>query len=151
MAETEYDERFGEWDGDEYNGWRFITYAEMGLVEHDMGLADANQGPIDKTKIWVTRTQPRDPKTGAIAFDMSFNVETDDEVKLRAPILALMDMNSNSFPYPEVTQAVDDWVEKAKEYPNTRRKCLCCRRKATKGLVLCKGCGDKFGKVIYSE
>jgi hypothetical protein len=26
MEETEYDERLGEWDGDEYNGWRFITY-----------------------------------------------------------------------------------------------------------------------------
>ena len=148
MAETEYDERLGAWDGDEYNARRTMPRWGWLMPRSDWKI---KQGPIDKTKIWVTRTQPRDPETRAIAFDMSFNVGTDDEVKLRVPILALMDMNSNSFPYPEVSQAVDDWVEKAKEYPNTRRKCLCCRRKATKGLVLCKGCGDKFGKVIYSE
>lgn len=144
MAETHYDERLGEWDGDEYNGWRFVTYAEMGL-------ADDNPEPIDNTKIWVARTQPRDQETGSIAFDMSFNVGTDDEMKLRVPIIALMNMNDNSFPYEEVTEAVNDWVDTAKRFPHTRRNCLCCWNRATKGKVLCQGCHTNFGEVIYAD
>lgn len=36
-------------------------------------------------------------------------------------------------------------------FPHTRRKCLCCWKKATKGKVLCQGCHTKFGQVIYAD
>lgn len=29
MSEEEFDESLGEWDGDEFNGWRFIYYEDL--------------------------------------------------------------------------------------------------------------------------
>jgi len=29
MSEEEFDESLGEWDGDEFNGWRFIYYNDL--------------------------------------------------------------------------------------------------------------------------
>lgn len=128
----------GEWDGDEFNGWRFIPYE---VEEEDV--------PDEQVKVWVARSQPRDKDTGAIAFDISFEyAQWKDH---RVSILELMDLEDNSFPYEEVTEAVNDWIEKAKRFPHTRRNCLCCWNKATKGKVLCQGCDTKFGVLIYAE
>lgn len=129
----------GEWDGDEYNGWRFMPYE----VDDDQ--------PVEEVKVWVARSQPRDQETGAVAFDISFNVGTEKESISRVPIQALMDLEDNSFPYEEVTEAVNDWIEKAKRFPHTRRNCLCCFKRATKGKVLCQGCNSEFGELIYAE
>ena len=141
MADT--DTRPGEWDGDEFNGWRFIPY--QGVQEPKEDLLD------EQVKVWVARSQPRDKHTGSIAFDISFNVGTKNESLARVSIRELMDLEDNSFPYEEVTEAVNDWIEKAKLFPHTRRKCLCCWKKATKGKVLCQGCHTKFGEVIYAD
>ena len=183
MAEMDYDERLGEWDGDEFNGWRFIPYdpeiadpkprdvicpytdKKLGEwvrwpgCDSDFGVtgwrfipyeAEPDQDvPAEEVKVWVARSQPRDKETGAVAFDISFEyAEWKDH---RVSILDLMDVEDNSFPYEEVTHAVNDWIEKAKRFPNTRRNCLCCWKRATKGKVLCKGCHTKFGDVIYAE
>ena len=138
MAETET--HLGEWDGDEFNGWRFIPY---GVEEEEEDV------PVEQVKVWVARSQPRDKDTGAIAFDISFEyAQWKDH---RVSILALMDLEDNSFPYEEVTEAVNDWIEKAKRFPHTRRNCLCCWKRATKGKVLCQGCHTKFGEVIYAD
>ena len=137
MAETET--HLGEWDGDEFNGWRFIPY----------GVEEEEDVPHEQVKVWVARSQPRDKDTGAIAFDISFEyAQWKDH---RVSILALMDLEDNSFPYEEVTEAVNDWIEKAKRFPHTRRNCLCCWKRATKGKVLCQGCHTKFGEVIYAD
>lgn len=141
MADT--DTRPGEWDGDEFNGWRFIPY--QGVQEPKEDVLD------EQVKVWVARSQPRDKHTGAIAFDISFNVGTKNESLARVSIRELMDLEDNSFPYEEITEAVNDWIEKAKLFPHTRRKCLCCWKKATKGKVLCQGCHTKFGEVIYAD
>ena len=176
MAETET--HLGEWDGDEFNGWRFIPYEVPGengwepldlpppnqaqlLAEDAEYQSIADQGVYDpsldqdqdvsdeQVKVWVARSQPRDKDTGAIAFDISFEyAQWKDH---RVSILALMDLEDNSFPYEEVTEAVNDWIEKAKRFPHTRRNCLCCWKRATKGKVLCQGCHTKFGEVIYAD
>ena len=118
----------------------------------DQGVYDPSLDcPIEEVKVWVARSQPRDQVTGAIAFDISFNVGTEKESISRVPIQALMDLEDNSFPYEEVTEAVNDWIEKAKRFPDTRRNCLCCWKRATKGKVLCQGCHTKFGELIYAD
>jgi len=130
-----YDDSFGEWDGDEYNGWRFVEY----------------EVPGEQVQVWVARSQPRDQVTGSIAFDISYNIGTNNVTKLRVPIQALMDLEDNTFPYEEVTEAVNDWIATAKKYPKTRRNCLCCWQRATKGRVLCGECNIKFGELIYAD
>ena len=144
-----YDQSLGEWDGDEYNGWRFTPYivpVENSWEEEDLTLL--NQGQV---KVWVARSQPRDQETGAIAFDISFDIGSEKESISRVPIQALMDLEDNSFPYEEVTKAVNDWIDKAKRFPHTRRNCLCCWKRASKGKVLCQGCNTQFGDVIYAD
>ena len=47
MADTDYDERLGEWDGNEFNGWRFIRYD----VEDEE--PEVNQEHEEKVKVWV--------------------------------------------------------------------------------------------------
>jgi hypothetical protein len=139
MADSET--LLGEWDGDEFNGWRFIPYEVEEEPDHDVH--------EEEVKVWVARSQPRDKDTGAIAFDISFEyAQWKDH---RVSILDLMDLEDNSFPYEEVTEAVNDWIEKAKRFPHTRRNCLCCWNRATKGKVLCQGCHTKFGEVIYAD
>lgn len=145
MADSDYDEALGEWDGDAYNGARWIPYE----VEDDE--PEVQEEPTEEVKVWVARSQPRDQETGAIAFDISFNVGTEKESISRVPIQALMDLEDNSFPYEEVTQAVNDWIEKANRFPHARRNCLCCWERATKGKVLCQGCNTEFGELIYAE
>ena len=180
MADSDYDEALGEWDGDEFNGWRFIPYEVPGengwepldlpppnqaqlLAEdadyqriadegvYDPSLDQDQDVPEEEVKVWVARSQPRDQETGAVAFDISFNVGTEKESISRVPIQALMDLEDNSFPYEEVTEAVNDWIEKAKRFPHTRRNCLCCFKRATKGKVLCQGCNTEFGELIYAD
>lgn len=145
MADSDYDEALGEWDGDAYHGARWIPYE----VEDDE--PEVEEEPVEEVKVWVARSQPRDQETGAVAFDISFNVGTEKESISRVPIQALMDLEDNSFPYEEVTQAVNDWIEKAKLFPHARRNCLCCFKRATKGKVLCQGCNTEFGELIYAE
>lgn len=149
MDDTHYDELLGEWDGDEFNGWRFIPY-EVAQEEPEVVQDPQEEDvPPEQVKVWVARSQPRDKDTGAIAFDISFeHAEWKDH---RVSILDLMDLEDNSFPYEEVTDAVNDWIEKAKRFPHTRRNCLCCWKRATKGKVLCQGCHSKFGEIIYAD
>ena len=125
-----------EWDGDEYNGWYEVQ-------------EDDQDRPSEQVKVWVARSQPRDKETGAIAFDISFEyAQWKDH---RVSIIELMDLEDNSFPYEEVTESVNDWIEKAKRFPHTRRNCLCCWNKATKGKVLCVECNPKYGELIYAD
>ena len=160
MADVDYDERLGEWDGDEFNGWRFIRYDAEDEEDEEDEEPQVNQDHEEEVKVWVARSQPRDKKTGAIAFDISFKYhrgylrsgfEYAEWKDHRVSILHLMDLEDNSFPYEAVTEAVNDWIHKAKQFPHARRNCLCCRNRATKGKVLCKGCNSKYGDLIYAE
>lgn len=174
MSETDHDERLG----DKYNGSNLIQYevpdengweqlelasptqpqllaedteykriADEGV--YDPSLDQDQDWPTEQVKVWVARSQPRDKFTGAIAFDISF--EYAQWKHHRVSILALMDLEDNSFPYEEVTDAVNDWIDKANRFPNNRRNCICCNKKAIKGKILCKGCNSKYGKLIYAD
>ena len=149
----------GEWDGDEYNGPRFFNFKEIAddtTPEPAVSLpiiGDENDSDTcivnEKVKVWIARSQPRDQETGAIAFDISF--EYANWKMHRVSIIDLMDLEDNSFPYDEVTQAINNWIDVAKRFPHTRRNCLSCNKRATKGKVLCGACHMRFGKVIYAE
>lgn len=120
----------------------------------DSGIQTTTQNQLKMaatTHIWTSRSQPRDPKTGEIAFDMSFDVNTPDESWSRVPITAFMDLEDNSIEYDEVTDAINDWLEMAKQYPHVRRSCVCCRTRATKGKILCGSCTMKYGPTIEGE
>ena len=142
LLDLDYNDAHGEWDGDEYNGPRFFNFKEI-ADDSDTSIVE------EKVKVWVARSQPRDQETGAIAFDISFEYE--NWMMHRVSIIDLMDLEDNSFPYDEVTQAVNHWIDVAKRFPHTRRKCLSCNKRATKGKVLCGACHMRFGKVIYAE
>ena len=103
------------------------------------------------THVWTSRSQPRDTETGEIAFDISFNVGTDKESWSRVPITALMDLTDQTVAHEEVAEAINDWVEVAKQHPFVRRNCICCRRRATKGKILCGPCKPKYGSTIEAE
>lgn len=102
------------------------------------------------TYVWTSRSQPRDLETNEIAFDISFDVGTDNESWSRVPITALMDLQDHSFEYDEVTNAINDWIDTAKQYPNIKRICVCCNKRAIKGKILCTKCSPKYGPTIYA-
>lgn len=96
--------------------------------------------------IHVARSQPRDPRTGAICFDVTYA----DGSWSRVPVQAFVDPQDNLFTHEIVADAVNDWVAMAKRYPFTRRNCLCCSARAFKGGVLCGGCTREWGPAIYA-
>lgn len=96
--------------------------------------------------IHVARSQPRDPKTGAICFDVTYA----DGSWSRVPVQAFVDPQDNLFTHEVVADAVNDWVAMAKRCPFVRRNCLCCSARAFKGGVLCGGCNRVWGPAIYA-
>ena len=100
--------------------------------------------------VWISRSQPRDPLTGAISFDITYDVGKKNESWSRVSIIQLMDMKDNTIHFIEVVNAINDWIEIAKMYPHKRRNCICCNFRANKGRVLCRKCNLTYGKVIYA-
>ena len=100
------------------------------------------------TKVFTSRSQPRIPETGMIAFDIAFNYDTPQERWNRLPLTCLMDIVDKSFEYEEVKSAVNYWREMAQVYPYVRRKCICCRRRAKPKYILCGSCYPKYGETI---
>lgn len=51
MSEEEFDESLGEWDGDEFNGWRFIYYEDLhinqGIQEQEQEQQEEEQSVIN--------------------------------------------------------------------------------------------------------
>ena len=100
------------------------------------------------TKVFTSRSQPRIPETGMIAFDIAFNYDTPQERWNRLPLTCLMDIVDKSFEYEEVKSAVNYWREMAQVYPYVRRKCICCKRRAKPKYILCGSCYPKYGETI---
>ena len=103
------------------------------------------------THVWTSRSQPRDTETGEITFDISFNVGSDKESWSRVPITALMDLTDQTVAHDEVAEAINDWIEVAKHHPFVRRNCICCRRRATKGKILCDQCVGTYGPTVEAD
>lgn len=98
--------------------------------------------------VWTSRSQPRDLETGEIAFDISYDSKTSDWSRL--PIRALIDFSDNTFAHKAIADAINDWIDVAIQYPYNKRKCLCCRKRANKGVVLSACCDMKYGAAIYA-
>jgi len=151
-----HDESNGEWILDENKGWYFYSYNINELSDDneddedkDELILESNEEPVSY-HIWYSRSQPRNLRSGEIAFDISINIGTDKEKTSRIPITKLMDFNDNTIEYEEVVDAINDWIAVANKYPNIRRKCICCLKKAKKGNVLCYGCSNKYNDIIYA-
>ena len=110
------------------------TCADMGVV------------PQEEDYVHVARSQPRDQETGRICFDVTYT----DGSHARVPILRFIDEEDGTFTHSDVAQAVNDWIETAKRHPFTRRSCLCCFERATKGGVLCTRHTATCGEAVYA-
>ena len=106
---------------------------------------------MEITRVWTSRSQPRDKTTGSITFDISFNVGEEHESWSRVPITALMDLEDKSIEYEEVTDAINNWVKVAKHNPFIRRNCVCCKNPSIKGKILCRSCQPIYGPTIEAE
>ena len=100
--------------------------------------------PAPASHVHVARSQPRNVETGAICFDVTYP----DNSWSRVPIYAFIDTNLK-FKNHDVADAVNDWLATAERTPSIRRNCLCCNRRAIKGMVLCTKCMPKWGKAVY--
>ena len=90
----------------------------------------------------VARSQPRDPATGEICFD----VEYKDGTVARVPIRSFMNLEEQFITHDDVSNAVEDWIAVAAKYPYILRKCICCRRRATTGRIMCGFCSKDYGR-----
>ena len=147
--DSQYNESIGEWVLDEIKGWYFYSYNINELSDEDELVLESNEEPVFY-HVWTSRSQPRNLKTGEIAFDISINIGTHKEKTSRIPITKLMDLNDNTIEYEEVVNAINDWILVANKYPNIIRKCICCLKKAKKSNVLCYGCSSKYNNIIYA-
>ena len=114
-----------------------------------LSLLSLAQEPVEhgnQDQVHVARSQPRDPETGAICFDVTYA----DGSWSRVPIQAFIDLADETFSHEEVADAVNDWVATALRHPFVRRNCLCCNRRATNGAVLCATCTPKWGEAVYA-
>jgi len=141
----------GEWILDDTKGWYFYSYNinELSDDQENELVLESNEEPVSY-HVWTSRSQPRNLRTGEIAFDISINISTDNEKTSRIPITKLMDLNDNTIEYEEVVNAINDWIVVANKYPNIIRKCICCLKKAKKNNVLCYGCSNKYNDIIYA-
>ena len=149
--DSQYNESIGEWVLDNTRGWYFNSYNtndEDDEDEEDELVLESNEEPV-LYHVWTSRSQPRNLKTGEIAFDITINIGTDKEKTSRIPITKLMDFNDNTIEYEEVVNAINDWIAVANKYPNIMRKCICCLKKAKKSNILCHGC-KKYNDIIYA-
>ena len=64
---------------------------------------------------------------------------------------ALMDLEEQAFEHEEVCEAINDMRHVAAEYPTRRRNCICCRRRAVRGEILCTTCEPTYGATINAE
>jgi len=109
----------------------------------------SSEGSFDETgRVCWSRSQPRDSETGEICFDLVYEGE---EGWSRVPVTALMDLKDKTFEHEEVTQAINDMRAVAVRWPHRRRNCICCRRKAWIGQILCSGCSPKYGETVEAE
>ena len=119
----------------------------------DSDVQDVPVTDLPFERVEVSRSQPRHKLSGEICFDITYPGE---EEPTRFPIRVLMDNNDHTFIHKEVADAVNHWIAVAQKFPHRRRKCICCDRRAAPsrsgtGVILCHGCGKKYGETVYAE
>jgi len=101
---------------------------------------------LDDYTIVCSRNQPRF-RWGEIAIECLECVDGDQKT-FHQPLSFFID--DGYFIDETVSTWVNDWCNKAKMYPNHRRKCIMCRTKAAKGSVLCHRDMKKWHSTIYA-
>ena len=84
---------------------------------------------------------------GQIAFDVAYDRTSKPQ---RYPITKFMDTTNKTVINKEVADRINHWINVAKQWPATRRNCLCCNHRAIKSKVLCKTCTPIYGATIYA-
>ena len=90
-------------------------------------------------------TMFRHPQTSEVSCDLYFPA---DGSWSSVPITALLNR------MPQLLQgsdAINDWIRFAQDYPTKRRNCLCCNRRAVKGSVLCAVCTPNYHDAVYAQ
>tara|TARA_Y100000591_G_scaffold117686_1_gene100694 strand:+ start:399 stop:1196 length:798 start_codon:yes stop_codon:yes gene_type:complete len=105
--------------------------------------------PHHDDHVAVNRSVPR--VHGQVAFDVTYASGPNKGYWQRVPITHFMDFDNLTFSHQVVTDAVNDWVQTASEFPKARRNCIYCNRPAEKGKVLCWGCIPKYQAIIEAE
>lgn len=119
------------------------------ILKMDEELATLNQEQLDKeqhVQVWYSRDWPRDQKTGAMVFEV-ISCENQSSV----PITDLMDLSNQTVEYDVVADAINQMLDVAKQYPNFRRTCICCKRKAQKAKILCWSCTGTYSPTVEAE
>lgn len=155
----------GEEDSDIYNGWTFHPYASIheevpsnSLVSTNFpqysNIVSSNQTKeiLENYNFYIrnSRSQPRHKETSEICFDITYHPRTKKEKTYRIQITKLIDLTDDTVKYQEITDAINDWINVAIEYPDKNRKCIFCNKRAIKSLILCKDCKYKYYKTIYA-
>ena len=95
---------------------------------------------------WNVRFSRSQPRVGGVVC-VEVEISATGAVE-KWPLEAFID--GDFFTNDTVCEMVNDWNATASAWPNVKRLCLLCRRKATKGLTICGHCEFKgLGQVIY--
>lgn len=159
----QFDDSQGEWDGDEYNDLTFHSYSsdEVIILENEPTLVRQNgfhekDNPMlesnskSEISILISRSYSRDAKTGEILFDISYNYKSNKIITNKIGLTNFIDLNDNTVEYQQIADAINNWINVAKKYPNVKRHCLCCNNRTIKSFVLCKSCKPKYYDSIYA-
>lgn len=100
----------------------------------------------DEINDWNVRFSRSQPRVGGIVC-VEVEISGTGNVE-KWPLEAFVD--GDEFTNETVCEMVNDWNATASAWPNVKRLCLMCRRKATKGLTICGPCErEGWGLIIY--
>ncbi len=95
-------------------------------------------------EVLASRSQPR--VNGKICIEVKVK---DSETTEKWPLEAFVD-EDGCFTDETVCQWVNNWNDKAAKFPDNKRACLMCSRRAKKGFTICGHCSNKgFNDIIY--
>ena len=125
--------------------WTSLHSFAQHLQEEDDGPVLEENVP-DKINDWNVRFSRSQPRVGGI---VCVEVEISRTGKVEKwPLEAFVD--GDEFTNETVCEMVNDWNATASAWPNVKRLCLMCRRRATKGLTICGPCErEGWGLIIY--
>ena len=100
----------------------------------------------DNVNDWNVRFSRSQPRVGGMVC-VEVEISATGAVE-KWPLEAFID--GDFFTNDTVCEMVNDWNATAASWPNVKRLCLMCCRKATKGLTICGHCEFKgHGQAIY--
>ena len=133
-----------------------LDWMEAEGISRD-GIAEAVRRPSDDEdnevvleenvpsyEVLASRNQPR--VSGKICIEVKVR---DSEATEKWPLDAFVD-EDGCFTDETVCQWVNNWNDKAAKFPDNKRVCLMCSRRAKKGFTICGHCSNKgLNDIIY--